>query len=205
MNRFTQKNHYQILDINQNASQAGIQRAYHLMKKTFRQGSLAMYSLMNSSEIDCIQQRIEEAFKTLSNERERLYYDLTLSPDTQPDLMKPEPIGGNGKSTVKTLEASLDLELHWFLANIEEACSGKFLKKYREWMGIHLEEIAFETRINPGYLHMIEEDLYSGLPNEVYLRSYLQQYAKCLGINPKEAAEGFLKKFHYWKSTSGRV
>jgi len=204
MHPFAPKNHYQILDIKQNASQAEIQKAYHLMKKTFRQGSLATYSLMNSSEIDLVQQRIKEAFKTLSNERARLNYDLTLPPDTQPDLMEPQPFGGNGKNTVKTLEASLDPETHWFLANIEEVCSGKFLKKYREWMGMHLEEIAFETRINPGYLNMIEEDLYSGLPNEVYLRSYLHQYAKCLGINPKEVAEGFLKKFRYWKNASCR-
>jgi hypothetical protein len=175
------------------------------MKKTFRHGSLATYSLMQSSEMNLIQEKIHEAYKTLGNERERLNYDLTLSPYTQPELTDPGPPNPNCENPVRQPETSLGPELHGFLSNIDEVCTGKLLRKYREWMGIHLEEIALETRINPEYLHLIEEDLYSRLPNEVFLRSYLQQYAKCLGINSKEVSEGFLKKYRFGKNLSPRI
>ena len=62
---------------------------------------------------------------------------------------------------------------------------GKFLKKEREMRNIPLEEISKVTKIKEHHLKAIEEDNYELLPPALYVKGYLNVYARSLGLDPK--------------------
>jgi cytoskeletal protein RodZ len=73
---------------------------------------------------------------------------------------------------------------------------GKFLKKEREMRNILLEEIFKVTKIKEHHLKAIEEDRYELLPHALYVKGYLNVYARYLNLNPKEIIlqyENYLK------------
>src|SRR5512139_517357 len=63
---------------------------------------------------------------------------------------------------------------------------GKLLKKEREMRNIPLEEISKVTKIKEHHLKAIEEDRYELLPHTLYVKGYLNVYARYLALNPKE-------------------
>ncbi len=62
---------------------------------------------------------------------------------------------------------------------------GKFLKKERESRNIPLDEISKFTKIKEQYLRSIEEDRYEFLPPALYVKGYLNAYARYLALDPK--------------------
>lgn len=73
---------------------------------------------------------------------------------------------------------------------------GKFLKGERETRNISLEEISHFTKIKERHLKAIEEDKYELLPPTLYVKGYLNGYARYLDLNPKEIIfqyENYLK------------
>ena len=73
---------------------------------------------------------------------------------------------------------------------------GKFLKKERERRNISLEEISNFTKIKEDYLKAIEEDKYELLPPALYIKGYLNGYARYLALDPKDIVlqyQNFLK------------
>jgi transcriptional regulator with XRE-family HTH domain len=63
---------------------------------------------------------------------------------------------------------------------------GAFLKQRREELGIALEEVAQNTKINKKYLEAIEGDRLEDLPENVYQKIFVTAYAKQLGIPEHE-------------------
>ena len=63
---------------------------------------------------------------------------------------------------------------------------GKFLKKERDTRNISLEEISKFTKIKEHHLKAIEEDRYELLPPILYVKGYLNVYARYLGLDPKD-------------------
>jgi cytoskeleton protein RodZ len=63
---------------------------------------------------------------------------------------------------------------------------GKFLKKEREKRNVSLEEISKFTKIKEHHLKAIEEDKYELLPPTLYVKGYLNGYAKYLALDPKD-------------------
>jgi len=199
MNRILKQNHYEFFEITQKASRDEIQKAYQGMKETFGEKSIAFYSLFDPEDVSLIQLRIENAYTTLRDENLRSAYDLTLPSSTNPDSFE-ESSSPTADSRINTKFSNgkagvLDSDLKAFLENVEELCTGKLLKRYREWKGIKLEDLERETRIKFTYLQFIEDDHISKLPNQVYLRSYLKQYAEKMGIEPTRVVEGYLKRY----------
>ena len=62
---------------------------------------------------------------------------------------------------------------------------GKYLKVKRESQRLSLKEVADATRIREAVLRDFEEDRYMNLPN-IYVKSFISAYAKCLGLNSNE-------------------
>ena len=70
--------------------------------------------------------------------------------------------------------------------------NGESLRRLRISKGIELSFIARETRISKRYLEYIEDDNYTLLPGQAYLKGYLAQYAVFLGLDPLEVTESYL-------------
>lgn len=73
---------------------------------------------------------------------------------------------------------------------------GKALKECREQVGKEIDDIASVTRIKASYLKAIEEEDFARLPDNVYTKGYIRQYAQFLGLPSEEiinSYEGYLR------------
>jgi cytoskeletal protein RodZ len=84
------------------------------------------------------------------------------------------------------------------LEEIDEE-SGEFdgarLRRSRLRRGIDLDEMSSVTKINPTYLRFIEEERFSELPAQVYVRGFVTAYASCVGLDPKRVAASYMRRF----------
>ncbi len=69
---------------------------------------------------------------------------------------------------------------------------GDRLRQAREAKGLTLEEVEEATKIRRRFLRALEEEDYTQLPGEVFIRGFLRNYALALGLDPEEilAASG---------------
>ena len=63
---------------------------------------------------------------------------------------------------------------------------GKFLKKERESRNLSLEEVTKSTRIKKHFLRAMEEDRYDLCPPPFYVKGFLTNYARFLGLDSKD-------------------
>lgn len=59
---------------------------------------------------------------------------------------------------------------------------GKDLKALREAQNITIAEISAQTRINIKFLNLMESGIFNFQP-ETYIRAFLKEYARCIGVN----------------------
>jgi cytoskeletal protein RodZ len=71
---------------------------------------------------------------------------------------------------------------------------GRILKKTREAQGKSLKQVADSTKILERYLEGLEEEKYEHLPSEVYIKGYLQSYARYLKIDPEQILQHLSKE-----------
>ena len=74
------------------------------------------------------------------------------------------------------------------------AFDGRGLRAFRESRGISLDTIARETKISAGKWRDIEENRYSQLPARVYLKGFLKEDARILGLDPDAVSEDYLRR-----------
>ena len=70
---------------------------------------------------------------------------------------------------------------------------GEQLKLARKSKSKSLEDISRDTNINKQYLEALEEDNYDVLPGSVYVRGFLSNYARCVGLDPKAVVKQYNK------------
>ncbi len=75
---------------------------------------------------------------------------------------------------------------------------GAFLKREREAKKVSLEEICQATKIRRAILEAIEGDKLEVLPPEVFVRGFIEAYAKYIGLDPEEV----IYKYKEWKNGS---
>ena len=64
------------------------------------------------------------------------------------------------------------------------------LKKTREENNISIDQIFTKTRIDRKYINAIEDGNFSIMP-DVYIRAFIKEYAKAIGLDPSEVLEKF--------------
>ena len=182
MKPISDQDHYEVLEISHEASAEEIERAYRLARATYADESLAGYSVFGEGEAEAVRQRIETAYRVLSNDESRQDYAASSSaaPAPAPDVAALPAARG-----LDELEAS-DEETGDF--------DGPKLRWSRMRRGIEIEEIAGVTKINPTYLRFIEEERFSDLPAPVYVRGFVNAYAKAVGLDPQHVVTSFMKR-----------
>jgi cytoskeleton protein RodZ len=66
---------------------------------------------------------------------------------------------------------------------------GELLSQAREKKKISLEEVANKTKININILRSLEADELESLPNKTYVKGFVQNYAKTIGLDVQDAAQ----------------
>jgi len=195
-------NYYEILELNTNSAQHEITMAYERARSTYSGENPAIYTIFSEKEARELLELIEEAYSILGNKTLRNIYDQRLlgqksqSQDlTYESILQasrqlfPEIKGESKKSTYtpdNDFEKSIQNRADW---------TGEFLKKVREYKNITVEKMSAITKINTYYIIAIEDMNPSSLPATVFVRGYVIQIAKELGLNDKMVADSYMTLF----------
>jgi cytoskeleton protein RodZ len=68
---------------------------------------------------------------------------------------------------------------------------GLYLQSLRVEKGISIEQVAAETRIRSEILKSIEAEDHQNLPDDVFVKGFLQSFAKVIGADPDEVLRRF--------------
>jgi len=184
--------YYEILEISPTATSKEIQRAYEHAKETFHADSVAIYSLFSEEEVKGIEGAVEEAYRVLMDETLRREYNqshlqLPPMPEGQPTETSSEAHGMPEEERPPL--SFTDLSFH----AEGRPYRGGTLREIRQRMGIELQTISKEMKINERTLGWIEEEAFEKLPALVYLKGFLKSYAQCLGLDAPRVVEEYLR------------
>ena len=197
MKPLSDQNHYEILETPTSAARDEIERAYRLALATYDDDSLAGYSVFAEGDAATLRERIEAAYRVLSDNRMRSEYDATLVVDPDENLPSAEPSAPLVPAETMTSEGPLPRRaaemLH--IDDGEGDFDGERLRHFRIRSGLEIEDIARVTKINPTYLRFIEEERFADLPDSVYVRGFVTAYANCVGLEGKDVAASYMKRF----------
>lgn len=202
MSEGSRTNYYEILELGTSAAQHEITKAYDRAKKTYSGDNPAIYTIFSEKEARDLLKLIEEAYSVLGNKTLRTIYDqrllgkysegLDLSFDSILTASRqnfPEPKEKSQKISYRideNMEKEIQAQTEW---------TGEFLKKVREYKNIPIERMSEKTKINVFYLSAVEANDRMNLPAPVFVRGYVVQIAKVLGLNEKLTADSYMRNF----------
>jgi len=180
MKPLSEQDHYEILEIPRGTSQTEIERAYQLAQATYAEDSLAGYSVFAEGDAEAMRERIETAYRVLSNEESRRAYDSRLEVKAAAPESVPSWLAGREAETaaVKPLERFAPLEAFEEFDEEAGAFDGARLRRSRLRRGMEIEDVARVTKINP-----------------TYVRGFVSAYAACVGLDPRKVAESYMRRF----------
>lgn len=170
--------HYEVLDVPRGAPVDRIEAAYQQGRALYDEAAVATYSLLDPDERRAARARIDEAYRVLSDPSRRAAYDreLGLPPAPAPP---PTAVYDPSRRTGQVLA---------------DPVTGADLKRFREACGVTLASIAAVSKVGSRTLEDIEADRFDRLPAPVYVRGFVQEYARAVGLEPRATAESFLAR-----------
>jgi transcriptional regulator with XRE-family HTH domain len=199
MKPLSELSHYEVLDIPREAGGPDVERAYRLAQATWSEDGLATYGLYEAGESDAIRERIELAYRVLSDEEAKHGYDaqlggIELPPGIDLDLeFEPEEVPAAASARASEVAPEIE-EFEDFEDPGEGEYDGSRLRRVRLARGIDLEKIADVTKISATYLGFIEEERFDDLPATVYVRGFVAAYARCVGLDPERVVGPYIER-----------
>jgi hypothetical protein len=176
---------YEVLGVGPKASRDQIDKAHRFCLDMYKEGALATYSLLDPGDAEAARRKISFAHETLADVERRRQYDLSLGLVPATPAVVPFSVGRSGEAAAMTAPS---------VAVPDGPLGGADLRRVRESRGIALREIAASTKIGHRFLEYLEEDRFAMLPPAVYLRGFLQEYARALGMDPRRTAEAYMAR-----------
>lgn len=177
---------YEVLGVSPQASREQIEKAHRFCQDMYKDGALATYSLLDVGDAQEVRSRIGLAYETLSDPDRRRAYDLSLGYTPVVPQVVPYSLNAAPAASPEAVSAAPVVDL------TSGPLAGAELRRIRESRGIALREVAATTKIGLRFLEYIEEDRFALLPPPVYLRGFLQEYARVLGLEPRRMAEAYM-------------
>jgi len=207
--------HYEVLELPHGAAFEEIETAYRTLKATYATNSLAIYSLLDASDADFVRERIQEAYRVLSDEEERHRYDLQLAGEPVGDEVEPvkaavvldRPAIFESEPPALGSEAPLLEESPTRLSPArrdEFEFNGASLRRERLRRELDVDQLAEITKISPNYLRCIEEERFEELPAAVYVRGFVGAYARALGLDAVEVSSRYTARLEAGRASPKR-
>ena len=200
--------HYETLELPHDASFEEIEKAYRILRDAYAAESLALYSVFTEGDAVVMRERVENAYRILSDFALRRSYDEERGADTEqlPAARSRDELSAAGKelrSDLVPLGSTGALE-----AQADEPDGGEWdgagLRRARLHAGLELEEIADITKVGIRTLRQIEEDAFEDLPATVYVRGFVTTYARTIGIDPGRVVTTYIERLEDSRRDQGR-
>ncbi|MBA3819299.1 MAG: helix-turn-helix domain-containing protein [Deltaproteobacteria bacterium] len=192
--------HYELLEVAPTASFEDIRRANRRIRDIYGAESMAISGLYDPASLEAVHRRLDLAYTTLMDAAKRKEYDLELFPDGVPmPVSLPPP--ALGETLPPRPPAKVDdpatLAVRPPMPDVSPATifTGPLLRQIREAIGIELREIAEKSKIGMAYLSALEGDHFGKLPAAVYVRGFLSEYARALGLDGERVKQTYLARF----------
>lgn len=223
--RHPDQNYYEVLEISSSAQHHEIVLAYQRAKEAYSPESPALYTMFSKEEAAELRKLIEEAFLVLGNQSKRKEYDLLLGnrekrpqqvnlPDLGPiadsnvTSERRAPVNTTPAFTASSVPSSVPegfaktrLSVYEVKPEVEQEVKGQtvfdgpFLRKVRQYKNINLDQLSKETRISRSYLAAVEADDFEALPAAVFVRGFVAQIARVLGLSEAAATQSYMSRF----------
>ena len=82
--------------------------------------------------------------------------------------------------------------------------TGAQLREVRIGLGLTLDAIVEETKVRSAHLDAIEQERFGELPAPVFVRGFLREYSRCLGLPYDEVTRLYMLRYEDWRA-SGRL
>ena len=106
----------------------------------------------------------------------------------------PSPLSSDPAEKLQNTEA-----LEKYLESIT-VFNGPVLKKIRELHGLTLENIAELTKIRKTYLNYMEEEDFTFLPVEIYVKGFVSLVARALDLPADRVSKDYMDAYYKKKS-----
>jgi len=204
-----------VLGLRPGAGPDEVQKAYDRRRALYEKETLATYSLLSDKERSTMLSRLDLAFERIMGQP-----PTPLKPSRPPQ--EPEPSLPFPQGEAKEEAPSPDPEPETETAHAAEpeepteadeptrdappglpsepppdpaGAPGAFLRFHRLRRGIELADIAGETKIRAAQIEKLESEDFAALPAAVYVRGFILQYARLLGLqNPDDIASQYLAR-----------
>jgi len=204
--------HYDVLGLPRRASQEQIEKAYQFLRQMYDDASIATYSLLDPEETKGARARVNEAHEVLRDPIRRRDYDASLDIAAREKtvlsfsagtLTEPQPATPALRTAAPAQHTATPPPAVTAPNRPEPPAppivltgpvTGDHLRRLREQKGVSLQSIAATSKVGVRFLEYIETDRHSHLPARVYLRGFLQEYARALGLSPESVAEAYLAR-----------
>jgi flagellar biosynthesis protein FlhG len=191
--------HYELLEVPPTASFEDIRRANRRIRDIYGAESIAISGLYDPVSLEAVHRRLDLAYTTLMDAAKRKEYDHELFPDGVPmpitpmdrhaDVSAPRPAAKvDDPATLTTRPPMPEV-------TPRTEFSGPLLRQIREAIGIELREIAEKSKIGMAYLQALEGEVFTKLPAPVYVRGFLSEYARALGLDAERVKQTYLDRY----------
>lgn len=199
----TRFNYYDILEVSSHSTPTDISDAYNKARETYSSDNPALYTIFTENEAREYLRMVEEAYSVLGNRALRSLYDEKLGKgqhDAEKLSYESLLLESKNKKPVEIPKIGLRPE-YTIVDSIEEEIvqatvfDGPFLKKVREYKKVSLEKMSSVTKITAFYLDAIEKMSVKNLPAPVFVRGYVIQISRYLGLDEKKVIDSYMKIF----------
>ena len=173
---------YEVLGLDPGATRDQVDRAYRFSLEMYREDALATYSLLDPAELEGLRRRIHQAHRTLTDTECRRDHDEAHGNAPPAD------------SDVRAIPFPMSSDAGAQEPEMPDVLSGANLRRIREARGLSLRHMADVSKIGTRFLEYIESDRFGHLPPPVYLRGFLKEYARIVGLDPGAVAEAYMKR-----------
>jgi flagellar biosynthesis protein FlhG len=190
--------HYELLEVPPTASFEDIRRANRRIRDIYGAESIAVSGLYDPPSLEAVHRRLDLAYTTLMDAAKRKEYDGELFPDGVPMPVSPRtsdtaplpraPVKSEDPATLAARPSMPEI-------TPRTEFTGPLLRQIREAVGVELREIAERSKIGMAYLQALEGEVFAKLPAPVYVRGFLAEYARALGLDPERVKQTYLERF----------
>jgi flagellar biosynthesis protein FlhG len=187
--------HYELLEVPPTASFEDIRRANRRIRDIYGAESIAISGLYDPASLEAVHRRLDLSYTTLMDAAKRKEYDMELFPDGVPMPVPAADLPVLRPAAKVDDPATLAVRPPMPEISPTTEFSGALLRQIREAVGVELREIAERSKIGMAYLSALESEAFTKLPAAVYVRGFLAEYARALGLDGNRVKLTYLARF----------